>query len=789
MAIRSLRTVSFIFAILFASMVALPIFFVGTMTLHNLAFQLTTEGLFERIKGRLNEIDQHYERLRILGLDDSPEHLEMVKLSGLRGVASDFSQGWCGLPVTALAITKEGAVLLGNDIQGLKDQDMAVQKLLKEMDGKIKGVVPYEVQGAKKLACLEYYPPWRAYVGAGFRKGDLHALHMPFTKVSLLAMAAALALAFLLALVVHRFFIIPLTALSSYAVRVSMGDYGGSIEGRFPMELGVLKTAFEEMVARVKENMAEIVRQLKLVKAREAERDEALRTSQLNEERLAVTIRCMGDGVVSTDISARIVLMNRAAERLLGVSHAEAIGREVDELFTVEDKEQRGVTHPVREALLQGRLIEGQGRQKFMPKGRDEFDCAYVCSPILDSSSRIIGAVLVFRDMTEHNRLAEQALTAQKLESVGLLAGGIAHDFNNILTPICSGISAALANLNEPERLETLLRPALKAADRAVGLTHQLLTFAKGGEPVREDASLEEIVRDTAGFVLSGSSISCSYDFAPDLWLAKVDRRQISQVVQNIVLNARQAMEGYGSIAITAENFEYTDAGHGDKDCLLPLAPGRYLRLTIEDTGPGVPQHILHRIFEPYFTTKSDGSGLGLAVTHSIVTRHGGHIAVSSAEGKGAVFTVYLPASDASVQGQAVHAEAEKRIVEKGARLIIMDDEEMILELAQVLLEDMGYQVMTARDGKEAIELYKTAMNEGRAVDAVIMDITVPGGMGAMETLPELLKIDCNVKAIVSSGYSQDPVMSSYKEYGFAAALPKPYRMAELAAVLERISV
>ncbi|MGC9021817.1 MAG: hybrid sensor histidine kinase/response regulator, partial [Dissulfurimicrobium sp.] len=548
---------------------------------------------------------------------------------------------------------------------------------------------------------------------------------------------------------------------------------------------GVLKAAFEGMVGRVKENMAEIVRQLKIVKERGAERDEALKASQLNEERLTVTIRCMGDGVISTDLSSKVTLINKTAERLLGISHVQAIGKEIGEIFTINDENGHNID-PVRDALTQNRLIESRGRESLVPKTRGGFDCAYACSPILDSSSCAIGTVFVFRDITEHNRLVEQALIAEKLESVGLLAGGIAHDFNNILTPIHSGISAALSHINEPQRLEKLLRPALKAAERAVGLTHQLLTFAKGGEPVKEDASLEEIVKDTAGFVLSGASIICHYEFAPNLWLASVDKRQISQVIQNIVLNARQAMKNNGLITIRAENLEYTNETgcEGEKD--IPLAPGRYVKLTIEDSGSGIPQHILDRIFEPYFTTKTEGSGLGLAVTRSIVTRHGGHITVSSNKGKGASFTIYLPASSGHALGHTLHVGPSEHTKRDG-RLILMDDDEMILELAKILLEDMGYQVLTARDGRQAVDLYKAAMNEGRPVSAVIMDITVLGGMGAKETMPELLKIDPGCKGVVSSGYSQDPIMSNYKEYGFAAALPKPYRMEDLAAMLDKI--
>jgi PAS domain S-box-containing protein len=385
----------------------------------------------------------------------------------------------------------------------------------------------------------------------------------------------------------------------------------------------------------------------------------------------------------------------------------------------------------------------------------------------------------VYVDITERKKMEEEHLKVAKLESLGVLAGGIAHDFNNILTAIIGSIGFAKLCISAEDNIYESLTVAEQAAFRAKDLTHRLLTFSKGGEPIRKVVSVPKLLKNTAGLVLSGSSALCEFMLKDDLSPVEVDEGQISQVINNILLNAVQAMPVGGKVRITAEN-KSIEANDG-----LPLTKGKYVMVSISDQGCGVPQENIKKIFDPYFTTKDKGSGLGLTAAYSIIEKHHGYLQVESEAGTGTTFSVYLPASESPLLIEK--KEFEYFPADKKGRILIMDDEETLRNFVARMLKKAGYEVSAASDGVEAVELYEQAEKSGEAFDVVIMDLTIPGGAGGKETIQRLLKIYPDSKAIVSSGYSDDPIMSNYKDYGFKAVVEKPYSINELTRTIEDV--
>jgi|GEM_PF-4699928 len=366
----------------------------------------------------------------------------------------------------------------------------------------------------------------------------------------------------------------------------------------------------------------------------------------------------------------------------------------------------------------------------------------------------------------------------QKLESLGVLAGGIAHDFNNMLTAVLANINlAVLAGLTGQE-LVTRLTEAERATLRAKGLAQQLLTFARGGTPIKKVMLLPELITETATFAVSGSGTKCIFNFTDELWPVEIDGGQVGQAVNNLVLNAVQAMHNGGVVHISADNVLVSN------DDKIPLQPGKYVRLLFEDHGVGIPAEILPKIFDPYFTTKDQGNGLGLAASHAIILNHRGSIQAKSQVGKGTSITVYLPATQAAlptVEGTLPIPQAE------GGRVLVMDDEIALQNLMAILLQDAGYLPTITSDGEEAIQVYRAAREQGEDFDIVILDLTISGGMGGRETLRHLMDIDPDVQAIVCSGYSNDPIMADYQNYGFKGVIAKPYTVHDVLHELYRV--
>lgn len=397
----------------------------------------------------------------------------------------------------------------------------------------------------------------------------------------------------------------------------------------------------------------------------------------------------------------------------------------------------------------------------------------------IDDSGDIQAVDGIIRDISSAKALEAEILKAQKLESIGVLAGGIAHDFNNIMAAVMGNISLAKLYATDNSRISEKLEKAEQACIRASELTGQLLTFSRGGQPVRKMANADQILREAASFALTGSDVTVTYHLPKDLWSVEVDEAQVGQAVNNLVMNSVQATTVGGRIEISAENINLDP---GNK---LSLDSGHYLKITLADNGIGISPEVQDRIFDPYFTTKPEGSGLGLAAVYSIVKNHGGCVTVESEVGKGSKFFLYLPAVIRSVEQNTQDFPPEMFSAERGS-VLVMDDEDSVLEVVTEMLRQHGYRSDAASDGLEAVAMYSDALKRGEKYDLVIMDITVPGGVGGVEALKRMLEIDPSVTAVVASGYANNTVMANCRDYGFIDSIAKPFRIDTLLETVQK---
>ena len=540
-------------------------------------------------------------------------------------------------------------------------------------------------------------------------------------------------------------------------------------------ELKKYRLHLEELV---REQTAEVILTNEKLQKEIYERKLAEESLAAEKERLAVTLRSIGDGVITTDMESTVVLMNKVAEQLTGYTQREAVGKPLHTVFRIiNEKTRESCESPVEKVLEQGAIVGLGNDTVLVSRNGAERVIADSGAPIYDRASSIIGVVLVFRDVTEKRKMEQELLRTQKLESLGILAGGIAHDFNNILTAIVGNTNLARMYTSDNKIVEKLTKIE-NASIQAKDLTQQLLTFSKGGEPIKKTTPIKELIRSSVSFALRGSNVRCHFYVPDDLWPVNIDEGQVSQAINNLIINADQAMPEGGIIEVRAENVVIT------KDFGIPLPPGEYLKISIKDQGVGIPEKYLQKIYDPYFTTKQRGSGLGLATTYSIIRKHDGYIDLESKVGVGTIFYMWLPAALKECE-----EEEEKlcTMVKGEGRVLLMDDEECILEAAGEALQYLGYTVDCARDGQEAIEKYKKELESGTPFDVVVMDLTIPGGMGGKEALQMLREIDPDVRAIVSSGYSTSQVMAEYQKHGFCGVVTKPYSIEELSATLNKV--
>jgi len=505
------------------------------------------------------------------------------------------------------------------------------------------------------------------------------------------------------------------------------------------------------------------------------ERKQAEEAVKRSEEKYRLVFDSANDAIFINDEEGRLLTVNNLTVERLGYTRRELMSMKVSQVDSRE--EGRHAAERIARVMETGRLrFETVHQRK---------DGSLVPTEV--SSRRIVwddkpAIMSICRDVTERKRLEDQLRQARNLESIGTLAGGIAHDFNNLLMTLSGNIALAKMCLSSGDEAFRFLAEAERISLGGADLTNRLITFAKGGTHMRTVASMSRIIKESSDVAVAGTNVRCEYSLPDVLLPVKADEAQMRQVIHNIVLNAKEAMPRGGTVRLAGVNMVLTSAD------AVPLSPGDYVRITIEDHGTGIKEEDLPRIFDPYFTTKGMGAekgmGLGLTVVYSIIKKHNGHVAVESLPGKGTTVRIYLPAH--RIEDEAVETQSRALGVRQG-KILFMDDEKMIRDVSEKILNNLGYTVTLAADGMEAIQLYKSALDSDEPFDAVILDLIAKKGMGGQETISGLRSLDPHVKAIICSGYTDDPVISNYKDYGFKAVLTKPHRIEDLKEILLRL--
>ncbi len=503
------------------------------------------------------------------------------------------------------------------------------------------------------------------------------------------------------------------------------------------------------------------------------ERQQMLESVQESEERYRLLFYNNPIPSMAYDLQTlRFLAVNDAAIDHYGHTEKEFLSLTITDLYTPEEVP---ALLSVLAKLNQGENQTGLWKHRLKNGSLIEVEITSHCLLLNNLQAHLILA----NDVTDRNKIKENLLRAQKLESLGVLAGGLAHDFNNLLTAILGNISLAKLEAPLPESVSRFLEVAGKATSRAQGLTQQLLTFASGGAPIKQPLSMIKLLEESAKVALRDSKSRCEFKLSPDLQDIDGDEKQLAQVIHNLILNADQSMTESGTITVSGENSTLpSDNPH-------LLKPGHYIRVSVADQGSGIQADHLEKIFEPYFTTKQNGSGLGLATSYSIIKRHDGHITVESSPGEGATFTLYLPVS--SVQADPAPPDAGSQPTRGTGRILVMDDEALVRDVLFKALTTLGYDAVCVNEGSEAITRYEQAMKSGQPFNVVILDLTVASGMGGKDAIIKLREIDPGVKAIVSSGYSSDPVMAHFSEYGFIGAISKPYSIKFLSESVHKV--
>lgn len=581
-------------------------------------------------------------------------------------------------------------------------------------------------------------------------------------------------------LLTRQYIFKPLMRLESHARLVAAGNLESNIEIAGDDEFARLAHAFNVMATQLKISFDTLEQKV-------MERTADLYLAKTEAEKVNHHLNVVGAelqalldnspvGILFVNFERVIQRVNPEFLQITGYTQEELIGHTTRKIYPSEE-----------EYVANGRanypVLRKQGFVQKNVAIRTRDGAIRMCSwrgKVVAGENHFEGVVWSLEDISKRLKMEEDMLKVKKLESIGVLAGGIAHDFNNLLLAILGNISLAQRMVPQDSRIIALLDSAKKASERARDLTAKLLTFSSGGEPVCEAESLPQLLEEAASFALTGSNVKCVFHFPEELWTVKMDKGQINQVVQNLILNADQAMPEGGQVAISCSNVEVAQNG------VAGLEGGKYVRVKVKDDGAGIAEEHVAQIFDPYFSTKkrdsTKGSGLGLAIVHSILTKHGGGILVDSCFGEGSTFTMYLPAL---AEEKKEKAKAREEALNSGSgTILVMDDEQIIRDVVSSMLIQLGYEAVSVDDGQKAIERYEAKLSTSAKFDAVIMDLTIPGGMGGKEAVQKILALDPAAKVIVSSGYRQDPLLDDFRSLGFCNMVNKPYQLEDLSRVL-----
>lgn len=496
---------------------------------------------------------------------------------------------------------------------------------------------------------------------------------------------------------------------------------------------------------------------------------------KMSEQWFSTTLKSIGDAIIATDNKGNVKFMNSIAEDITGWTMEQSGGKNLNQIFKIiNESTLEEIENPIEVVLRKGSAVSSNSHTLLISKNGNRVPIDNSASPIKSENGDIQGVVMVFHDLTEKKKLQEKLMKKQKLESLGVLAGGIAHDFNNILTAVMGNISISMLSLNTDSVIFDNLSKAEKACKRASELSNQLITFSKGGSPLKKTINIAELLRDCVQLVLNTRDIKYTLDIKGESLKVQAQRSQLTQVISNILINSVESISTGGLIKISLDTVDL------DSDS-EPAVKEKFIRISIEDNGTGIDKESIGKIFDPYFTTKNSGSGLGLAIVNSVIEQHGGSIEVDSNPGGGTKFTIYLPASDQQLVTESPYSS---KLMTGRGKILVMDDEPQVRELTQNVLRQVGYEVQICSDGKEVIEKYVRAANSDSKFDLVILDLIVPQGMGGIETVEKLLDFDPHVSVIAMTGYTTNNIKTEYLDYGFKGFTQKPYDIKELSELV-----
>jgi PAS domain S-box-containing protein len=585
-------------------------------------------------------------------------------------------------------------------------------------------------------------------------------------NILILTILVTLLLGILVAFNLIRFITNPIKKLLNATRLIDSGKIGTTIDYYDTTEFGELAENFNMMSIGLKNGYDNLQKEV----SERKQTEDALRESK---DKLKSVFNQMPDIFFRTDKDGLIIWATPSAAQILGYhSNKDLIGLTYKNLFPESEKRALLLNELSKKGNVANFEIEmfKRDRSTVIVSAKSHF--------YYNKSGEVAGVEGFCRDITEHKKREEEHQKMQKLESIGIMAGGIAHDFNNFLTTIILNIGLAKMLTGMKNSVSEILKDAEKACLHAKSLTTQLLTFSKGGAPIKKITHIEELLKDSVNFALRGSAVKCVFFIQNDLWPVEVDTGQLTQAVNNIVINAIQAMPNGGVIEVSAQNRTVDTK----EESLLDAKD--FIKISIVDQGIGIPKENITKIFDPYFTTTQKGSGLGLSSTFSIIKNHNGYINAESASGSGTTFNIYLPAAKGKLPDKDSQTD---RISKKTGKILVMDDEAMIRGSISKMLQMLGYEVETAKEGTEALDLYIKAKTSANPFDAVIMDLTISGGLGGKDTIIRLLGIDSDAKAIAASGYSNDPIMANFEQYGFRGMITKPFKVENLSELLDKV--